>query len=44
LDAQESSKIPTLVIAVTSGVLLLTARINSAWLIFAAGVFGWRYR
>lgn len=35
--------IPTLVIAITSAILLLTLRINSAWLIVAAAVFGWLY-
>jgi chromate transporter len=35
--------VPTLVIAVTSAILLLTLRINSAWLIVATGVFGWLY-
>jgi len=33
--------VPTLVIAVASGVLLLRFRVNSAWLIAAAGAFGW---
>lgn len=33
--------VPTLLIAITSAVLLLTLRINSAWLVVAAGVFGW---
>ena len=36
--------VPTLVIAIISAILLLTLRINSAWLIVAAGVFGWLYR
>jgi chromate transporter len=36
--------VPTLVIAIVSAVLLLTLRVNSAWLIIAAGVFGWLYR
>jgi chromate transporter len=36
--------VPTLVIAIVSTVLLLTLRVNSAWLIIAAGVFGWLYR
>ncbi|HXZ81259.1 MAG TPA: chromate efflux transporter [Terriglobales bacterium] len=36
--------VPTLVIAIVSAVLLLTFRINSSWLIVAAGVFGWLYR
>jgi chromate transporter len=36
--------VPTLVIASTSTVLLLTLRINSAWLIVAAGIFGWLYQ
>jgi chromate transporter len=35
---------PTLRLAITSAVLLLTIRINSAWLIVAAGVFGCFYR
>jgi chromate transporter len=35
--------LPTLVIAVVSTVLLLTLRVNSAWLIVAAGAFGWLY-
>jgi chromate transporter len=33
--------VPTLFIAITSTVLLLMLRINSAWLVVAAGVFGW---
>jgi chromate transporter len=33
--------VPTLFIAITSAVLLLMLRINSAWLVVAAGVFGW---
>jgi chromate transporter len=33
--------IPTIVIAVASLALLLRFSINSAWLIIAAGVFGW---
>jgi chromate transporter len=36
--------VPTIVIAIVSTVLLLTLRINSAWLIVAAGAFGWLYR
>ena len=35
--------VPTLVIAIVSAVLLLRFRVNSAWLISAAGVFGWLY-
>lgn len=35
--------IPTAVIAIMSTVLLLGFHINSAWLIAAAGVFGWLY-
>lgn len=35
--------LPTLVIAILSAILLLTVRINSAWLIGAAGLFGWLY-
>ncbi len=33
--------IPTLVIALTSAVLLLRVRLNAAWLIVAAALFGW---
>ena len=36
--------LPTLVIAAASAVLLLRFRVNSAWLIVAAGAFGWWYR
>jgi chromate transporter len=36
--------VPTLVIAVVSTALLLRFRVNSAWLIAAAGAFGWLYR
>jgi chromate transporter len=36
--------VPTLLIAIVSTGLLLRFRINSAWLIAAAGVFGWLYR
>jgi len=36
--------VPTLVIAIVSTALLLRFRVNSAWLIAAAGVFGWLYR
>jgi chromate transporter len=36
--------VPTLAIAMVSAVLLLKFRINSAWLIAAAGAFGWIYR
>jgi len=36
--------LPTLAIAVLSGVLLLGLRINSAWLIVSAGILGWLYR
>ncbi|MBS1853547.1 MAG: chromate efflux transporter [Acidobacteria bacterium] len=32
---------PTLLIAVASAVLLLTLRVNSAWLVIAAGALGW---
>ena len=32
--------LPTLVIATASPMLLLTLRVNSAWLVAAAGVFG----
>ncbi len=35
---------PTLVIAIVSTALLVRFRINSAWLIVAAGAFGWLYR
>jgi chromate transporter len=35
---------PTLAIVVTSAALLLKFRLNSVWLIAAAGVFGWLYR
>jgi len=35
--------VPTLVIAIVSTGLLLRFRLNSAWLIAAAGVFGWLY-
>jgi chromate transporter len=34
---------PTLVIAILSTGLLLKFRVNSAWLIAAAGAFGWLY-
>jgi chromate transporter len=36
--------VPTLVIAIVSTALLLGFRVNSAWLIVAAGAFGWLYR
>ncbi len=36
--------VPTLVIGVVSTALLLRFRLNSAWLIAAAGAFGWLYR
>jgi chromate transporter len=36
--------VPTLVIAIVSAVLLLRFRVNSAWLIAAAGAFGCVYR
>jgi chromate transporter len=36
--------LPTIVIAIVSTVLLLRSRVNSAWLIVAAGTFGWLYR
>jgi chromate transporter len=36
--------VPTLVIAIVSTALLLKFRVNSAWLIVTAGVFGWLYR
>lgn len=36
--------VPTLVIAIVSATLLLRFRVNSAWLIAAAGAFGWLYR
>ncbi len=35
---------PTLLIALASTALLLTFRVNSTWLIVAAGAFGWIYR
>ncbi|MFI5117366.1 MAG: chromate efflux transporter [Terriglobales bacterium] len=35
---------PTLVIAIVSTAVLLRFRVNSAWLIVAAGAFGWLYR
>lgn len=35
--------LPTLVIAIVSTGLLLRFRVNSAWLIAAAGAFGWLY-
>jgi len=35
--------VTTLLIAVTSSILLLVLRIDSAWLVAAAGVFGWLY-
>lgn len=36
--------VPTLAIAIVSTALLLSFRVNSAWLIVAAGAFGWLYR
>jgi len=36
--------IPTALITVASAALLLLLRINSAWLILAAAIFGWLYR
>ena len=36
--------VPTLVIAIVSTALLVRFRVNSAWLIVAAGAFGWLYR
>ena len=36
--------IPTAMITLASAALLLFARVNSAWLILAAGAFGWLYR
>ena len=36
--------VPTLMIAIVSTALLLKFRVNSAWLIVTAGVFGWLYR
>ena len=36
--------IPTALVAIVSTMLLLRFRINSAWLIVAAGLFGWFYR
>lgn len=36
--------LPTLAIATVSTVLLLTLRVNSVWLVAAAGVFGWLSR
>jgi chromate transporter len=36
--------LPTLVIAIVGAALLVTLRINSAWLIVPAGAFGWFYR
>jgi chromate transporter len=36
--------LPTIVIVIVSTALLLRYRINSAWLIATAGVFGWLYR
>lgn len=36
--------LPTLVIAIVSTALLLRFRVNSVWLIAAAGAFGWLYR
>ena len=36
--------IPTVVIAIAGTALLLTLRIKPAWLIVAAGIFGWLYR
>jgi chromate transporter len=35
--------VPTLLIAIASAILLLTRRMNSAWLVVASGVFGWLY-
>ena len=35
--------LPALTIAITSAILLLTLRINSAWLIVVAGILGWLY-
>jgi chromate transporter len=36
--------VPALVIVIMSTALLLRFRVNSAWLIVAAGAFGWLYR
>jgi chromate transporter len=36
--------VPTLLIAIVGAALLLSFRVNSVWLIAAAGVFGWLYR
>jgi chromate transporter len=36
--------LPTLVIVIVSTTLLLRFRVNSVWLIAAAGAFGWLYR